>query len=64
MKCVQKEFDRADIVRDVRLPLSAQLVDATLSSSLIQQHFPEKIDLSGGTQSEPSQGSVPFDSHL
>jgi hypothetical protein len=47
-----------------RLVVSAQLVDATLSSSLIQHHFPEKIDLSGGTQSESSQGSVPFDSTL
>jgi hypothetical protein len=30
--------------------------------SLIQQHFPETTDLSGCTPSEPSQGSVPFDS--
>src|SRR5271169_226462 len=39
--------------------LPAQPVDATLSNSLIQQHFPERTDLSGCTQSEPSQGSVP-----
>jgi hypothetical protein len=46
------------------LALPAQPVDATLSNSLIQQHFPERTDLLGRTQSEPSQGSVPFDSTL
>jgi len=35
--------------------LLSQLVDATLSNSLIQQHFPERTDLSGCTQLEPSQ---------
>jgi DNA-binding NarL/FixJ family response regulator len=30
-KCAQKEFDRADIVRDVRLSVRAQPVDATPS---------------------------------
>jgi|HubBroStandDraft_2_1064218.scaffolds.fasta_scaffold71127_2 hypothetical protein len=44
--------------------LPAQLVEATLSNSLIQPRFPERTDLSGSTQSEPSQGSAPFDSIL
>jgi hypothetical protein len=30
-KCAQKEFDRADIVRDVRFPVPVQTVDATPS---------------------------------
>jgi hypothetical protein len=42
----------------------AQPVDATFSNSLIRQYFPERTDLPGFTQSEPSQGSVPFDSTL
>jgi hypothetical protein len=46
------------------LTLPAQLVDATLSNRLVQQHFPERTDLSDCTPSEPSQGSVPFDSTL
>jgi len=44
-----------------RLTLPAQPVDATLSNSLIQEHFLERTHLSGCIQSEPSQGSVPFD---
>src|ERR1700730_8844144 len=31
-KCAQKRFDRADIVRDVRLRLPVQMVDATPSA--------------------------------
>jgi len=46
------------------LVVPAQLVDATLSNSLIQQHFSERTGVSGCTQSEPSQGSVPYDSTL
>jgi hypothetical protein len=38
-KCVQKEFDRADIVRDAWF-VPAQTVDAKPSSQLIRQHFP------------------------
>jgi hypothetical protein len=48
----------------VQQGVPAQPVDATLSNSLIQQHFPERTDLAGGTRSEPSQGSVPFGSTL
>jgi len=48
----------------VRLPLPAQQVDATLSNSLILQHFPERTDLSGCIRSKLSQGSVLFDSTL
>jgi hypothetical protein len=33
-RCAQKRFDRADIVRDVREPLPAQTVDATLFESV------------------------------
>jgi hypothetical protein len=39
-KSAQKVFDRADIVRDVRLTLPAQPVDATLFKLLIGQRFP------------------------
>ena len=34
-KSAQKVFDRADIVRDVRFTLPAQMVDATLARSLL-----------------------------
>ena len=44
--------------------LRAQMVDATLSNGLIQQHFPETTELSRRTQSEPSKGSCAMDSTL
>jgi hypothetical protein len=63
-KCVQKEFDRADIVRDAWF-VPAQTVDAKPSSQLIRQHFPLwRTDLSGCTQSDPGQDGVPFESTL
>jgi len=46
----------------VRFFVLAQLVDAALSNDLIQQHFSETTDLSGCTQSKPSEGSVSFNS--
>src|SRR5713226_1210050 len=55
------EFDRADIVRDARLTLPAQPVDATPSNALIRQCFPGRSDLFGCARSKPSQGSVPAD---
>jgi hypothetical protein len=39
----------------------AQPVDATPSDQLIRQCFPKRIDLYGGTQSEPTQGFVLFE---
>src|SRR5258708_15604695 len=60
-KCAQKRFDRADIVRDVRFALPAQMVDATPSNALIRQYFPGRSDLFGCPRSKPSQGSVPAD---
>jgi len=45
-------------------PCQLKPVDATLSNGLIQQHFPERTDLSGCTQSESGQGSILFDSTL
>ena len=47
---------------DVPSRVPAQPVDATLSNCLIQQPFPERTNLSGCTQLEPSQGSVPSNS--
>jgi hypothetical protein len=38
-----------------------QTVDATPSSELIRQCFPERSDLFGCARSNPSQGSVPAD---
>jgi len=58
-KSVQKRFDRADVVRDVRFALPVQTVDATLSNPLIRQSFPGRSGLFGCTRSKPSQGSVP-----
>jgi hypothetical protein len=58
---LKKEFDRADIVRDVRLAVPVQTVDATPSNQLIRQYFPRRTDLFGCTRSKPSQGSVPAD---
>jgi hypothetical protein len=54
----------ADTVRDVRLVLPVQTVDATPSNQLIRQYFPKIIVLCGKTQSEPKQGSVLFESTL
>ena len=44
--------------------MPAQPVDATLAKQLIRQYFPSRIYLYGSTQSEPKQGSVPFESTL
>jgi hypothetical protein len=47
-----------------RETVPAQPVDATPSNQLICQHFSSRVDLYGRTQSEPKQGSVPFESTL
>ncbi len=48
-------LNRASRSREV---LPAQPVDATPSSQLIRQYFPQRTDLSGCAQLEPKQGSV------
>src|SRR5580704_5958592 len=58
-KSVQKRFDRADVVRDVRLSVPAQPVVATPFNTLIRQSLPGRSSLFSCTRSKPSQGSVP-----
>jgi hypothetical protein len=41
-KSAQKVFDRADIVRDVRLPLPAQAVDATPPCDIDSTMLPQE----------------------
>jgi len=61
VKCAQKEIDRADVVRDVRLGVPAQPVDATPSNQLVRQYFPLKNRSVWLTRPKPSQGNVPAD---
>jgi hypothetical protein len=47
---LEKQFDRADTVRDARLTLPAQPVDATPSNQLVRQYFPMENPTVGWNQ--------------